>query len=117
MTPSCRGIPYNGFAVQRAALILGTALSLGLGHAACQEYSVKAVAVDSGKPLSGIPITLRYDCTYAGKARCKFIQRKTGSDGLAHLPEAGSLRDIDDIFSSPIGESHVPNTLLGYLPQ
>lgn len=88
--------------MQRATLILGTALSLGLGHAACQEYSVKAVDVDSGKPLSGIPITLRYDCTYAGKAGCKFIQRKTGLDGLAHFPEAGSLRDIDDIFSLPI---------------
>jgi hypothetical protein len=66
-----------------------------------------AVDVDTGKPLSGMPITLRYDCTYTGtgiqtKARCKFIQRKTGADGLAHFPEAGSLRDIDDIFALPI---------------
>lgn len=93
--------------MRRATVTLGAALFLAVGNAVCQEYSVKAIDVGSGKPLSGIPITLRYDCTYAGtgihiKADCKFIQRKTGSDGMAHFPEAGSLRDIDDIFALPI---------------
>jgi hypothetical protein len=72
-----------------------------------QEYSVQAIDAKSGKPLKGIPITLRYECTASGtgiktKVKCKFIQRKTGDDGFAHFPEAGSLRDIDDIFSLPI---------------
>jgi hypothetical protein len=72
-----------------------------------QEYSVRAMDVDTGKTLADIPITLRYDCTYTGtgiatKAHCKFIQRRTGSDGLAHFPEAGSLKQIDDIFSLSI---------------
>jgi hypothetical protein len=93
--------------MQRAALVLGTALLLSFGHAACQQYSVKAVDVDSGKPLAGIPINLRYDCTYTAKGvrtkvHCKVIQRKTGVDGLARFPEAGSLHEIDDIFSLPI---------------
>ena len=96
-----------GFAMQRVALILGTALLLTLGRAVCQEYSVKAVDVDTGKPLIGIPINLRYDCTYTWtdiqtRVHCKVIQRKTGADGLAHFPEAGSLHEIDDIFSLPI---------------
>jgi hypothetical protein len=93
--------------MQRAAPILGTALSLSFGQAACQEYSVKAVDVDSGKPLAGIPINLRYDCVYTVKGaqttvHCKVIQRKTDADGLARFPEAGSLHEIDDIFSLPI---------------
>ena len=72
-----------------------------------QEYSVRAVDADNGKLLSGIPITLRYDCTYSGvgvkiKAHCKFLQARTGRDGVAHFPTAGSLRAIDDIFSLPI---------------
>ena len=76
-------------------------------HLYCQEYSVRAVDAKSGKPLSDIPITLRYACIATGsgmktKVRCKFIQRRTGIDGVAHFSEAGSLRDIDDIFSLPI---------------
>jgi hypothetical protein len=72
-----------------------------------QEYSVRAVDAESGRPLKGIPITLRHGCNAIGsgtnmKMHCKFIQRKTGSDGIAHFPEAGSLGDIDDIFSTPI---------------
>ncbi len=72
-----------------------------------QEYSVRAIDAESGKPLQGIPITLRYACTYTGsgiktEAHCKFIQRKTGNDGIAHFPEAGSLTDIDDIYSLPL---------------
>jgi len=72
-----------------------------------QGYSVRAIDAQSGKPLRGIPITLRYSCTSTGaglklKIHCKFIQRKTGADGIAHFPEAGSLKDIDDIFSLPI---------------
>jgi len=72
-----------------------------------QEYSVRAIEAKSGKPLEGIPVTLRYACTVTGsgiktKVHCKFIQRRTGSDGLAHFPEAGTLKDIDDIFSLPI---------------
>jgi hypothetical protein len=77
-----------------------------------QEYSVQAIDAKSGKVLKGIPITLRYDCTATGtgiktKIHCKFLQRKTGSDGIAHFPEAGSLSDIDDIFSLPINYSMV----------
>ena len=72
-----------------------------------QEYSVRAVDVNSGKTLKGIPITLRYDCEVKGsgvktKIRCKSFQRNTGEDGIAHFPEAGSLKDIDDIYSLPI---------------
>jgi hypothetical protein len=87
------------------ALLL--ALMLWPLHALGQEYSVRAIDVDTGKTLANIPITLRYDCTYSGtgtkiKANCKFIQRRTGSDGLAHFPEAGSLHQVDDIFSLPV---------------
>ncbi len=72
-----------------------------------QEYSVRAVDASSGKTLKDIPITLRYDCTYEGtglhiNSHCKFIQRKTGQDGIAHFPEAGSLHAVDDIYSLPI---------------
>ena len=72
-----------------------------------QEYSVRAIDAGNGKRLKGIPITLRYACTSTGsgektKIRCKFIQRKTGNDGVAHFPEAGTLKDIDDIYSLPI---------------
>ena len=78
-----------------------------LPHLYGQEYSVRAVDAQSGKPLTGIPITLRYACIATGsgikvKIHCKFIQRKTGADGIAHFPEAGTLNDIDDIFSLPI---------------
>src|SRR5882724_7833664 len=72
-----------------------------------QEYSVRAIDETSGKPLKGIPITLRHGCTTTGsgtniKVHCKFIQRKTGDDGIAHFPGAGSLGDIDDFYSTPI---------------
>jgi hypothetical protein len=83
-------------------------LFLGLPHQLhAQEYSVRAIDAKSGKVLKGIPITLRYDCTATGtgiktKVHCKSIQRTTGSDGIAHFSEAGSLNDIDDIFSLPI---------------
>jgi hypothetical protein len=68
---------------------------------------VRAINVESDKPLQGIPITLRYACITTGsglktKVRCKFIQRRTGVDGIAHFPEAASLKDIDDIYSLPI---------------
>jgi hypothetical protein len=68
-----------------------------------QEYSVRAVDSQSGKPLKGIPIVLRYECTFTGsgintKEHCHFIHRTTGKDGIAHFPEAGSLKDVDDIF-------------------
>ena len=74
---------------------------------AAQEYSVLAVDDSTGKNLSGIPITLRYACTYTGsgidvKVHCKYIQRRTGADGLAHFPEAMSIKDFDDIYSLPI---------------
>jgi hypothetical protein len=93
----------------KTALCSAVALlvSLSLPHQLYgQEYSIRAIDVKSGEPLKGIPITLRYDCTATGSAanikmHCKFIQRKTGADGIAHFPEAGSLRDIDDIFSLP----------------
>lgn len=68
-----------------------------------QDYSVRAVEERSGKPLKGISIVARYNCTFTGsgsktKEHCKFIHRRTGADGFAHFPEAGSLKDIDDIF-------------------
>jgi hypothetical protein len=77
-----------------------------------QEYSVAAIDLKSGKVLKGIPITLRYDCTATGtgiktKIHCKFLQRKTETDGIAHFPEAGSLKGIDDIFSLPINYAMV----------
>jgi hypothetical protein len=92
-------------AMRRFAPLL--ALLLSSLYAIGQEYSVRAVDADTGKALTEIPITLRYDCTYTGtglnvKAHCKFIQRRTGSDGVARFPEAGSLHQIDDIFSLPI---------------
>jgi hypothetical protein len=76
-------------------------------HLSAQEYSVRAVDAESGKVLEGIPITLRYRCTVNGtgeklKEHCEYIQRKTGPDGIAHFPEAGSLKDFDDIYSIPI---------------
>jgi hypothetical protein len=72
-----------------------------------QGYSVRAIDAQSGKPLKGIPITLRYSCTTTGagvniKFHCRYLQRKTGADGIARFPEAGSLKDIDDIYSLPI---------------
>lgn len=87
-----------------AALLL---LSLCAINVSAQEYAVRAVDAANGKPLAGIPITLRYDCTFTGsasnpKAHCKFIQRKTDSNGVAHFPEAGRIKEIDDIFSLPI---------------
>jgi hypothetical protein len=64
-----------------------------------QEYSVKAVD-EQGHAIKGIPITLRYGCTDTGtgakiKVQCKHIQRSTGDDGIAHFPEAGSLKNIE----------------------
>lgn len=66
---------------------------------------MRAIDAKSGKALERISITLRYACTATGsgikmKIRCKFIHRKTGGDGVAHFPEAGTLSDIDDIFPS-----------------
>jgi hypothetical protein len=92
--------------MQRAALMPGSALLFGPGpgpgpgRAACQEHSVRAVDEDRGKPLAGIPISLRYDCAGTAKGvqtkvHCRFIQRKTGADGLVHFPEAGSFHAID----------------------
>jgi hypothetical protein len=75
--------------------------------ASAQEFTIRAEDWKNHKPLDGIPITLRYDCSSTGsglnlKMHCKFLQRRTGDDGIAHFPEAGSLKDIDDIFSLPI---------------
>jgi hypothetical protein len=81
-------------------------LFLALPHQLrAQEYSVRAIDAKSGKVLGGISITLRYACITTGSGtkttiHCKFIQRKTGADGVARFPEAGTLSDIDDIFSS-----------------
>jgi hypothetical protein len=87
------------------SLILG--IAVWTTSLAAQEYSVRAVDDSTGKNLSGIPITLRYACTYTGsglgvKVHCKYIQRRTGADGLAHFPEAMSIKDFDDIYSLPI---------------
>lgn len=73
---------------------------------------MRAIDAHSNKLLPGIPITLRYACVAAGSGlkttfHCKFIQRTTGSDGIARFPEAGYLKDIDDIFSLPITYSAV----------
>jgi hypothetical protein len=68
-----------------------------------QEFSVRAVDWKSGKNLEDIPITLRYNCgSGTPKFHCSWITRKTDKDGIAHFPEAGSLTDIDDIYSLPI---------------
>ena len=94
--------------MRHGAIVVSLGLVLfHLPAMAGQEYTVRAVEADSGKLLKGMPITLRYDCVYTGsglklKVNCRFIQRKTGADGLAHFPEAGSLHAIDDIFSLPI---------------
>ena len=77
-----------------------------------QDYVVRAIDAKTGKALEGMPITLRYDCIATGtgaktKIHCKFIQRKTGPDGIAHFPEAGSLHEIDDIYSLPVTYSVV----------
>jgi hypothetical protein len=73
---------------------------------------VLAVEVQTAKPLKGIPIVLRYACTFTGsgvktKEHCKFIHRRTGNDGIAHFAEAGSLRDIDDIFPMSVAYREV----------
>jgi len=83
------------------------AIMLASAYAPGQEYSVRAVDVDGGKPIAGLSITLRYECAYTGtglhiKSHCKFIVRNTDVNGIARFPEAGSLHDIDDIFSLPI---------------
>jgi hypothetical protein len=101
------------FFVRRVFCSAALLVLLALPYKLCgQEYSVQAIDVKNGKPLKGIPITLRYACTVTGsraktKVRCKFIQRNTGDDGIAHFPEAGSLKDIDDIFSLPISYGEV----------
>jgi hypothetical protein len=99
MNPLLRSILYSAVALMTL---------IAFPNRLCgQEYSVRAIDANNGKPLKGIPITLRYACTSTGSGEkiqihCKFIQRRTGRDGLAHFPEAGSLKDIDDIFSLPI---------------
>jgi len=75
-----------------------------VGGCHAQEYSVLAIDAESGKPLKGITVTLRYACTYNGpathpKIRCNYVQRKTGPDGIARFPEASSLNNIDDIYA------------------
>ena len=98
-----RALPY----------LLGFLLVLCLpSELSAQEYSVRAIDAKSGKALEGIPVTLRYACSFTNSGiktieHCKFIQRRTGPDGLAHFPEAGKLKDIDDIFSLPIAYSMV----------
>jgi hypothetical protein len=97
-----RGLPVLVHVVSQRARVLRlrrTDCSLAI------EYSVRAIDAKSGKVLGGISITLRYACTTTGsgiktKIHCKFIQRRTGADGVAHFPEAGTLSDIDDIFPS-----------------
>jgi hypothetical protein len=79
-----------------AALLFPASLALA------QEFTVNAVDDKTGKALTGIPITLRYNCGNALPFHCQWISRKTGTDGIAHFPEAGSLPDIDDIYSLPI---------------
>lgn len=91
--------------IVKIVFLLGfVALSTSLS---AQGYAVRAVDDTTGKSLSGIPITLRYACTSTGsgiklKMHCKYLQRKTGPDGLAHFPEAASIKDFDDIYSLPI---------------
>jgi hypothetical protein len=87
--------------------IIGIAVALIAPSLSAQEFTIHAIDVNSGKNLEGMPITLRYECTSTGsglklKMHCKAIQRETDADGIAHFPEAGSLKDIDDIFSLPI---------------
>jgi hypothetical protein len=81
-------------------VVLSTSLS-------AQGYAVRAVDDTTGKSLSGIPITLRYACTSTRSGmkltlHCKYLQRKTGPDGLAHFLEASSINDFDDIYSLAI---------------
>jgi hypothetical protein len=85
---------------------------LSLPQLRAQEYAVSAVDAQSGKPLHGVPIVLRYACTFTGsgaktKQHCKFIHRSTGRDGMVHFPEAGSLTDIDAIFPSSAAYAEV----------
>ncbi|HEY1731562.1 MAG TPA: hypothetical protein VGG15_07425 [Terriglobales bacterium] len=87
-----------------AAIVI---LLTSLTASQAQEYSVRALDAESGKPLKDMPITLRYQCTSTGSGtklnwHCKFIQRKTSEDGIAHFPEAGSLKDVEDIYSLPL---------------
>jgi hypothetical protein len=73
-----------------------------------QGFTLHAVEEGTNKPLSNIPITMRYNCTPVGSGLklkwigCRWIQRRTDKAGLAHFPEAGSLHDIDDVYSLPI---------------
>lgn len=86
-------------------LVLSAAVCLGALPAAAREYAVRVVDADSGKPLRKIRIIVRYDCSATGttfdlKTRCMFMERKTGADGIAHFPEAGSLHLIDVIYAA-----------------
>ena len=79
-----------------------TILLLGASLVSAQEYTVHAVEDSTGKDLSGIPVILRYNCGDTLPFHCKWITRKTGKDGLAHFPEAGTLPGIDDIYALTI---------------
>lgn len=76
--------------------------------AEAQGLTIHAVEDDTDKPLRGIPITLRYNCTAIGSGLklkwhgCKWITRRTDKAGDAYFPEAPSLPDIDDVYSLPI---------------
>jgi hypothetical protein len=96
----------NGTRFRLCILLIASTFFAIPYRCSAQEYSVKAVD-EQGHALSGIPITLRYSCTFTGsgtkiEAHCKYIQRRMGDDGIAHFPEAGSLKDLDDIYSLPI---------------
>ncbi|MFT4112718.1 hypothetical protein [Silvibacterium sp.] len=88
------------------AFLLPVFVCLCAMPARAQEFSVRAVDASSGKPLKGMRIAVRYDCGSPGpvwnlQMRCRLMQRKTGADGVAHFPEAGSLRAIDSIYPEP----------------
>jgi hypothetical protein len=76
----------------------------GLG---AQEFTLRAIDAPTGKPLPGIPITMRYAGTITGtaakiKLHGRFMRASLAKDGAAPSPEAGSLEDINDLLSQPI---------------
>jgi hypothetical protein len=77
-------------------------------YCAAQELTMHAIEDGTNKPLRDIPITLRYNCKAVGSGAtlkwqgCKSITRRTDKTGTAYFPEAGSLPDIDDVYSLPI---------------
>ncbi len=89
-------------------LFFAASALLAFNTAVAQEFSVHAVEDRTDKPLRDIPITLRYNCTPVGQGLdlkwkgCKWITRRTDKTGAAHFPEAGSLPDLDDVYSLPI---------------